>query len=70
MFETKFFINGERVSYDTAKTHWLNSNTYAQANSKTRHLIWTIATKGNEHGNHNPNGEVEHLEEAGIKLGA
>lgn len=64
----KFFVDGKRVSKDKAKEHWFNSKTYENASKRTRDSIWKIATKGDKFGNHNPAGEVEHLEEAGITL--
>lgn len=70
MLETKFFINGKRVSQAEAKAHWLASDTYANARAKTRRWIWHVALHGDENGNHDPNGEINHLNEAGITLSA
>ena len=70
MHETKFFINSKQVGLGEANQHWLNSRTYAMAKNSTRDRIWRIATKGDSNGNHNPEGEIEHLKEAGITLSA
>lgn len=68
MSETRFFIDGKIVSRAYAVGYWYGSSTYRMANKKTRDSIFRIATNGDENGNHNPNGEVEHLAEAGILL--
>lgn len=51
-----------------AYAHWLKSETYRNAKVSTRNEIWRTAIFGNEGGNHNPDGEVNHLLEAGIEL--
>jgi hypothetical protein len=63
-----FFVNGKRVSQKQAFEHWLASKTYRNANRSTRQTIWGTALYGDESGNHNPHGEVNHLTEAGIEL--
>lgn len=68
MSETQIFINGKRSSLNSAQRHWLKSETYKNASSKTRDKILKIALLGDESGNHNPNGEIDHLAEAGITL--
>ncbi len=70
MWETKLFIDGKRASLRKAQRRWLTSQTYKMANPRTRDQILKIALVGDENGNHNPSGEIEHLAEAGITLGA
>ena len=64
----KFLIEGWPVSCAEAEAHWLSSKTFENAAKKTRGRIWKTAVYGDQYGNHNPNGEIEHLEEAGIHL--
>lgn len=63
-----FFIHGKMISQKVAYEYWLASQTYRNANKRTRDAIWRTALKGDENGNHNPHGEVDHLREAGIEL--
>ena len=70
MFTTKFFIAGKQVSEAEARKHWLNSKTYENANRKTRDRIWRTVLHGDSSGNHDPHGEINHLNEAGITLKA
>lgn len=66
--DTKFKINGLLVSEAHARLHFINSETYRNASRFTRDRIFDVAVYGDRSGNHNPNGEIEHLEEAGITL--
>lgn len=70
MFETKFFINGKKVDEAQAQIHWLKSNTYQRARCGYRDRVFKTAVYGDRYGNHNPNGELSHLKEAGITLSA
>jgi len=63
-----FYINGQRSTRKLAWKHWIASATYRNAKASTRASIWMTALDGDESGNHNPNGEVDHLREAGIEL--
>jgi hypothetical protein len=63
-----FYVKGRRVTQQQARIHWLASATYRNARKVTRDSIWRIALNGDAHGNHNPDGEVEHLREAGIEI--
>lgn len=63
-----FYVNGKKTTQRNAYSHWLASSTYRNANRITRGQIWGTAISGDESGNHNPHGEVNHLIEAGIEL--
>jgi hypothetical protein len=63
-----FYVNGRQTKRKLAFAHWLASATYRDANKATRGQIWRIAVQGDENGNHNPHGEIDHLREAGIEL--
>jgi hypothetical protein len=63
-----FYVNGQRTTQKVAYAHWLASATYRDAKRGTRDSIWRTALHGDESGNHNPHGEVDHLREAGIEL--
>ncbi len=61
-------IYGVRVDEKSALNHWINSETFKNARKSTRNKIWKTATRGDKYGNHNPAGEIEHLNEAGIEI--
>lgn len=63
-----FYVNGRRTTAKDARAHWLASATYRNAKKGTRDQIWRTAIHGDVSGNHDPNGEVNHLREAGIEL--
>lgn len=63
-----FYVNGRKVTRGKAFIHWRASETYRNANRATRDGIWETAVDGDEHGNHDPHGEVNHLREAGIEI--
>lgn len=63
-----FYVDGKRVTQRVAHEYWISSHTYRNANKRTRASIWRTALSGDESGNHNPHGEVDHLREAGIEL--
>lgn len=65
---TRIYINGKLATKEEAKLHFIDSDTYKNANRKTRDSILNIAINGDSSGNHNPSGEIEHLLEAGIEL--
>lgn len=67
-YQQRIFINGQLATKDDAYKHFIKSETYKNANRKTRDSILIIALNGDRNGNHNPNGEIEHLLEAGIQL--
>jgi len=64
----RYFIDGAEVGALEAHEHWVRSETYACANKTTRDWIWNIATLGDDKGNKNQSGELNHLAEAGIEI--
>ena len=68
MWETKFYINGKLAKIDDVTAHWIASETYDMINPRVRDDILETAINGNGYGNHNPNGEIEILSDAGITL--
>lgn len=59
--ENRLLLNGEPVSHDEAREHWLASETYQNAHPNTRHSIWRTAMRGS-----NQDGVIIHINEAGI----